>query len=614
MKRFLILLLCLTLLTGCRTVPQAPSSPETGTTEATLSTEQPGIPLLDQGEPAGASGNLLYIPNPHVESMACPELRLVGNSLLLYEHTFDGMLQMKRISLEDGSLLAEASWPMDPSVRVQVGSSLIGLCDNSGQVLILNESLEHERAYSVPLEGEGWYLDPEMETLYVFVFDRGLQSCDLKTGQTHWLLDNAAFVQSFGTKDGYTLFSYTDRADQKTYTGCLDLSASKVEMIPVQPPVCSGVRCGAQWLLRQDIASGVHVLVNHEKAVNFTLGEGMAELLPDRGHLLITDESYRELSLYEHDGAFRSRCSLPETEYASVGMDLIWSEGWQGYFFRDTYDHAAHLMFWDIGAEQEREALPVTPLGAAQAPAHILEEGLYQKAAELSQRFGVDIRIAEQCALEYSHYQADALTDPQSVRYALNVLELAFGSYPEGFLRQLPFGEIRQIRIELAENIRRQEQTDTHPKFANGFAQTVPGCYLIVFDSPSLGTQTVYHELSHVIDKRLAWDATLRPQALFSEEAWLSLQPEGFRYAESYTDLPDAAAAYENSGYFVRKYSMTFPTEDRATLMALIMSDKTLLQENPGMAEKMRYYAACIRDCFDTKGWPETTLWEWARD
>jgi hypothetical protein len=44
--------------------------------------------------------------------------------------------------------------------------------------------------------------------------------------------------------------------------------------------------------------------------------------------------------------------------------------------------------------------------------------------------------------------------------------------------------------------------------------------------------------------------------------------------------------------------------------MSLIMSDETALQENPGMAEKMRYYAACIRDCFDTEGWPETTLWE----
>lgn len=44
--------------------------------------------------------------------------------------------------------------------------------------------------------------------------------------------------------------------------------------------------------------------------------------------------------------------------------------------------------------------------------------------------------------------------------------------------------------------------------------------------------------------------------------------------------------------------------------MSLIMSDKTVLQENPGMAKNMRYYTACIRDRFDAEGWPTTTLWE----
>ena len=620
MKRFLILLLCLVVvLTGCLTEPQAPSFQETdpnpatepvNSTEVTLPNEQPGVPLLDQGEAAGESGNLLYIPNPYVESMACPEIRLFGNSLLMYEHTLEGMLQLKRISLEDGTLLAEASYPMNPSVRVQVGNGFIGLCDSgSGHVMILNELLELETTYSVPLEGEGWYLNQELETVYVFFEDR-LLSYDFETGRTHWLLDNAAFVQPFGMGSGYVLFSFTDRTDQKTYNRCLNLSTATMETMPVENLISSGVRNGEQWLLRQDIASGTYVLVNQEEAVTFTLLEGLVELLPGRRQLLITDGSYRELSVYDLDGNFLSRCSLPEIEYASVGTDLVWSGYWQGYFFRDTYDNTAHLMFWNTGAEQEGEDLPVTSFEAVQAPESVLEKELYQKADELSQRFGLDIRIAEQCALDYSHYQADVLTDPYLVRNALNILEWAFSSYPEGFLRQLPFGALQQIRIELVDNLRGKEGMDTHPASVGGFAQENFDHYLIVFDCLSLDTQSVYHELSHVIDKRLEWDATLRTQALFNEDTWLSLQPEGFRYAYSYTDMPDAIAAYENSGYFVSSYAMTFPTEDRATLMSLIMSDKTVLQENPGMAEKMRYYAACIRDCFDTEGWPETTLWE----
>ena len=616
MKRFLILLSCLTvLLTGCMTEPQAPSFPETEpvtSAEATLPQEQPGVPLLNQGKAAGESGNLLYIPNPHVESMTCPEIRLFRNSLLMYEYTLDGTLQLKRISLEDGSLLAQAICPATPAVAVQIGNGFIGLCDSgTGQVQILNELLEQEMTYSVPLEGEDWYLNQELETVYVF-FDEGLLSYDLKAGRADWLLDNAAFVQPFRMGSGYVLFSYTDRNDRKTYNRCLNLSTAGMETIPVEGPISSGVRSGERWLLRQDIASGVYVLVNQEEAVTFTRPEGLVELLPDRRQLLITDGSCRELSVYDLDGNFLSRCALPQTEHASVGTDLVWSGYWQGYFFRDTYDNAAYLMFWNTDTAQAGENLSMTPLGAVKAPESVLDKELYQKVEELSRRFGLDIRIGEQCALDYTHYQADAFTDPYQLRYALNALELAFSSYPEGFLNQLPFGTMQQIRIELVDNLRGKDGMDTHPAAVGGFAQENFDHYLIVFDSLALDTQTVYHELSHVIDKHLQWDASLRPQALFSEEAWLSLQPEGFRYADSYIDMPDATAGYENSGYFVSRYAMTFPTEDRATLMAVIMSDKTVLQENPGMAEKMRYYAACIRDCFDTEGWPETTLWEQA--
>ena len=542
--------------------------------------------------------------------MACPEIRLFGHSLLVYEHTMNGMLQLKRISLEDGVLLAEAAYSVSPAASVQVGNGLIGVCDSdSRQVLILNESLETEMTYSVPLEGGIWYLNQELETVYVFIQD-GLISYDLETERSYWLLDNATLVQPFKMGSGYVLFSYTDISNKKTYSRSMNLSTATIETMPVDIPISSGVRNGDQWLLRQDIASGAYILVNQEEAVTFTLSDGLVKLLPGRRQLLITDGNYRELSLYNLDGKFLSRCSIPEIAYASVSMDLVWSGYWQGYFFRDTYDNAAHLMFWNTATEQVGEDLPVTSLGDVHAPEAILEKELYQKAAELSQRFGMDIRIAEQCALDYSHYEADVLTDPYSVRYALNVLELALNNYPEGFLQQLPFGSMQQIRIELVNHLRGKEGMDTHPIYIGGFAQENFDHYLIVFNSLALDTQSVYHELSHVIDKHLAWDASLRSQALFSEDTWLSLQPEGFRYAYSYTDMTDAIAAYANSGYFVSSYSMTFPTEDRATLMSVIISDKTVLQENPGMAEKMHYYAACIRDCFDTEGWPEATLWE----
>ena len=32
--------------------------------------------------------------------------------------------------------------------------------------------------------------------------------------------------------------------------------------------------------------------------------------------------------------------------------------------------------------------------------------------------------------------------------------------------------------------------------------------------------------------------------------------------------------------------------------------------EGSPLRDKLAYYAACIRDSFDTTGWPEVTLWE----
>ena len=374
--------------------------------------------------------------------------------------------------------------------------------------------------------------------------------------------------------------------------------------------VSAGIRTGEQWLLRRDFASGEYILADQDTAKSFVWPEGNVQLLSGKRQLVMTDDSYRTLYLYDLSGSFLSQCDLTEMDYASVGTDLVWSGYWQGYFFRDTYDNEAHLMFWDTSVSQEGTKLNMVSLSETQPSVPVMDQGLYQRVTEISQRFGIDIRIGEQCALDYTHYEGQVLTDPYYVGKSLDALETALSVYPQGFFLQLPYGSMRQIRIELVVGLRSKEDVDTHPTLINGFAQAGFDHYLIVLDGFSLEESTIYHELSHVIDKRLEWDAALRSDALYSEETWLSLQPKGFRYAESYTDIPAAVMAFEDSGYFVRSYSLTFPTEDRATLMALVMSDATALEGKPGMAAKMRYYAACIRDCFNTDGWPERTCWE----
>ena len=609
MKRLLLGLLCICIaLSGCtaqptQTVPTEPSETET----VTLPT---ALPLLEQGIPLGEDGNLLYIPNESLEDMNCPEVRLFGNGLLLSAFIRNQYV-IRHISLEDGALLNECAISASPGVKLRIGNGSIGLLDSgTNRFHLLDDSLAIQSTQSIPTEGDSWYLNSELDTLYRFYQDQGLLARDLPTGEERWLLENALRTRVIGPETEYILFEYTDAKTQLTHTRCLDLSTGALETVPGTGPISTGLRRGEAWLLRKDGADGEYLLSSDDLSTAFTWADSAVTLLSPRMHLLLTDLSGRTLKLYNTEGRFVSACTLPREEYATAGTDLVWSGYWDGYFFTDTVDGTCRLMFWDITPETQGEDLPMLPLEQPQEAQRILEPALYERAEALSQRFGVKILIGEQCAAEYSHYNTYPLTDPGFVCEALDILEECMGRYPEGFFRQLPHGPFGHIQLELVGALMLKEGTENQPGDAAAFVQEQEGHLLIALDGFLLAPDTLYHEFSHVIDRRLDWDAQIREDALYSNEGWLAQQPEGFAYALSYTEMPEETRRYMETGCFDREYSMTYPTEDRATLFAAAMTQPQLLAQRPGMQKKLDYYARCIRDCFDTEGWPEVTAWE----
>ena len=613
-KTLWVLLYLMIILSGCQTgssMPVQTAPTPTETPETQIQTVLSHLPLLEQGIFLEESDNLRYIPNATVESMASPEVRLFGNGLLLSECT-ENALVLNLISLEDGTLVNSGSVAATLDAKLYIGSGEIGICDRAlGQISILDEHFQPLRAYDVPGEGDDWYLNSELDTLYIFFSDRGLLARNLVTREDIWLVDNGFRVTPIGSANGYVIFEYTDRADQKTYTRCLNLSMTTMETLPIADPVCSGIRLGETWLLESRESDELNFLVQDESVHSFVWTDSQARLLSTKRHLLVTDPSERNLSLYELDGSFISQCALPQTSHTVVGDDFVWSGYWEGYFFTDFVDSSYRLMFWDVNADCEGENLQMLPLEETQLSQPVVEASLYERAAQLSDRFGVDIRIAEQCSLDYSHYDSYALTDPTFIRSALDILEESLSKYPEGFFLQLPYGSIESIRIELVGGLKLKSNVTTYTDDAGAFAQDRGRYYGIVLNGIVMSEKTLYHEFSHIIDSRLEWDALIRTDALYSEEAWLALQPEGFSYAMSYTHVPEELLSFANSGYFVCNYALTYPTEDRATLMEAAMENYTWdFEPGSGSRAKMQYYADCIRDCFDTTGWPATTLWE----
>ena len=607
-KKLLSILFCCLLLSACgdaasQTIQTIPSTTEN-------LTDVSRVPLLEQGIAPEESANLRYIPNEAVESANAPEVRLLGNGLLLSDQT-ENELVLKHISLEDGALLAENAVPAGIGTKLYIGSGEIGLCDREwGRITILDEAFRILRTYEIPAEGDDWYLNSELDTLYIFFSQRGLVARSLENGEEMWLADNGFRVSGKAGGTGYVIFTYTDRTDWRTYTRCLDLSTASMETLSVGG-IVGGIRQGETWLFQAGEPEGFHILVQGETAVSFSWTDSAVQLLSPRRHVLVTDPSGRSLTLYDTDGTFLSRCDLPRNSNAGVGTNFVWSGYWEGYFFTDFIGSSCRLMFWDVGADSEGEDLQMQPLEQFRPPQPVLEPQLYERAAQLSARFDVDIRIAEQCTLDYDIYDACVLEDAVFVRTALDILEESLGQYPEGFFRQLTYESVESIRIELVGTLTVKNDIDTHPESVYGFAQNRGNCHIIVLDGFMMRQKTVFHEVSHIIDKKLEWDALQREDALFSEEAWLALQPEGFRYAMSYTEIPQGLDVFMTSDYFVNEYALTFPTEDRAVLMASAMANYSWdFAPGSGRNAKLQFYAACIRDCFDTTDWPETTIWE----
>ena len=147
----------------------------------------------------------------------------------------------------------------------------------------------------------------------------------------------------------------------------------------------------------------------------------------------------------------------------------------------------------------------------------------------------------------------------------------------------------------------------------DAFVESQSGKTVLVADitKTSILEQTLYHEIMHLIDNKLAFDASLREDAIYSEETWQRLNPKGFVYAESYHNIPMEFYTDGYERYFIDIYSRTFAKEDRARIMEYaMMKSEWTFSSSPERLAKLEYLSKCIRDAFDTSGWPEYTVWE----
>jgi hypothetical protein len=243
--------------------------------------------------------------------------------------------------------------------------------------------------------------------------------------------------------------------------------------------------------------------------------------------------------------------------------------------------------------------------------------GARGRADTLGQEHGIEIRFGREVPQQVGIYQMQGCSDETLLSEALDTLSQSLSCYPDGFFPQLCFGDTTGIIIYLATDI--SGDTEGMLDTPTGFMDSDDHNLVMVLSTDYLWDwdYTISHEISHMIDQRLEYRAAYVADALFSEETWASYNPEGCAYLNTYENYEGNELYDVYSDYFADAYGMTFPTEDRAELFGLAMSDylgnfdeDVFFKANAPTTGKYRYYCESIRDGFDTTGWAEIMPWE----
>ena len=621
MKRLFTILCLLLLLTGCAGNPDytvRSSVPEKAAHLSAPVAVRPAPPtLLDGLTPLEGYEDIYEIPTSALEGLSYPSTVEFCGQLLFYAHNYNAEAEQSEIELVamncyTGDVTARASFAMDGYVFPQIRGELLYLCDHSlGYVKCLDKQLNVVSDRTVNLYGSQWLVNGDGTALYQMEFGGDCMVVDLATGESKPYETDIDIHGLFSTErnDHHAFMSYVGGQELLNSVGSLDFATGELEEAPFDDTINSVTRWGDRWLgYRFD---GGYSYYDGQQTWVIQPPEGYDVLqVKETGHLLVRNYSSRHLMLYDTDGTFLDECSLALEAEAFPNDDLTWSEFYQGYFVTVTnHDGACRLFFWQPGGSSGNDLELIAEAeydGPVEGDA--VDPALYQRAAELSEKYGVEIRIADQCETEYSDYVTVQVTDEDAITYALDVLDEAFSAYPEGFFPQLSYGSIRKVQIHLSGALTGQESHEMTS--AGAFTQPAGDIYLMVMDIYQYQLEAnFHHELSHIIDHNLDWHSQYE-DTLFSEEDWRALSPEDVEYSYTYGYWPPS---YEEGaqGYFVDDYSRTYPTEDRARIFEYAMCDwHYVFDDSPALMDKLDYYARCIRDCFNTDGWPDTVPWE----
>lgn len=573
MKKILVWSLCLLLLTGCaKTQPEDVSQ-----------TARAAAPAA----PRRAAFASYPLEQPQITA-----LYSMGDDLLLVS---PGALA--RIDCETLATTAQAEVASFVSA-LQVFPDRVSFCGlGSRELTVLDGSLRKILRLPIPEDMTGEPCLSEDGTALYYCTPKAIRVLDTQSGVSRLIKEDSGSGKSLEgllLQDTVIHCSYDD-----PNLGRRSLFLRSDTGMTLLERECLSVSCRDKTYYARLSDEAVFGKENEQPKVILPKDTGaFIAFLPEE-NLAITVSASPEITLGCYDlstGLLRGEMVLHSTcfprSFCHAG-GAVWFLMWDGE--RDT------LCRWDvtITPSQDTAVYTVQYHPASDPDAENLKEW-GREAERIGQRFGIRVLVWKDAVFSVPDgYSLEPEHRTYIISRELGLLEQRLARFPKGFLEQLEGLTVCLVRsiaptpdnpsAEAAEGIR----------FRSG-----EGNFLILAAPQE---RIFWYQMYHLMESRILTCSS-------AYDNWDSLNPGDFEYDYDYeaNRLRDGSPfLQETSRSFVDTFSMSFPSEDRARIMAYAMQPGNAeLFSAPILQQKLSKLCTGIREAFSLTDYSAPLPWE----
>ena len=590
MKRLVLILLLVLLLTGCG--PKTEVFPQ-----ATEPTEEATEPVS------------LYIANSSVEQQTSGAVRVYVPE----EAEYIGMATMadKVVLVSDLSeltLIDAETGSLGTSVKVgetiscedtDFTTSPNGLSyyrDDGRELVFLNTSLQQEAKVEIPegISGHPSISHANQEVYYCK--DKEVRALHLQTGISRMVksqvcqsielvashLDGTMLACRVVEENGNMRMIYIDSATGQTLDDVNQLT-------DIQTEGSNYLVSRREGIVQQKIFGTLEgeaqvYAVDVPLTAAFQLGGGYRWYM-EEGALVL---DFYDFETGTHSAHTRM-VGMSEPISVAADSNYIWILAKEG--------KTPMLYRWDVTLSATDETKNyVEPLYTRSNPDTKGLQQCAQRAAEMTEKYGVHFHVGKDALTVNGGYEMQDEYLVSALNSTLDRLEALLNKFPEGFLKEsLAKGE---MHISLVRSI--DGKKDVAQFYDSGNA------YVILKISEKI-EENFLHGVGYIIDSHVLGNSR-------DYDEWKKLNPEEFDYDYNYyayKNHGDSEYLTDENRYFADAYAMTFPHEDRCRLFVHAMLDPNAdLFTTDAMQAKLKRMCQGIREAYGYERDGNTYVWE----